>query len=195
MIYDKVGTWLGDLADEYLSVVTKPPKTKYTEKHHILPKSLFPEYETVPENIVSLDILDHLNAHEILAKTKDPKMIMAFWIMFSSSKRRKLDLSNDELKIKYEKARIEMKRVKSEWGKSRVGKLNPFFGKHHGEYAKRRVSETHKGKKLSKEHTKSFGQAQKGVPKRKVECPHCHQMIPYNLINRWHNDNCKFKED
>ena len=167
MIYDKVGTWLGDLADEYLSVVTKPPKTKYTEKHHILPKSLFPEYETVPENIVSLDILDHLNAHEILAKTKDPKMIMAFWIMFSSSKRRKLDLSNDELKIKYEKARIEMKRVKSEWGKSRVGKLNPFFGKHHGEYAKRRASETHKGKKLSKEHTKSFGQAQKVFQKEK----------------------------
>lgn len=195
MIKDKVGLWLGDLADEYLSVVTRPPKTKHTENHHILPRSLFPEYESCQENIVSLDILDHLEAHEVLAKTKDPKMIMAFWIMFSSSERRNLDLTEDELKAKYEEARIEMKRVKSEWGKTRVGELNSFFGKHHGDYAKRRISETHKGKKLSKEHAKSFGQAQKGVPKRKLECPHCHKMVPYNLINRWHNNNCKFKED
>lgn len=195
MIKDKVGLWLGDLADEYLSVVTRSPKTKHTENHHILPRSLFPEYESCQENIVSLDILDHLEAHEVLAKTKDPKMIMAFWIMFSSSERRNLDLSEDELKAKYEEARIEMKRVKSEWGKTRVGELNSFFGKHHGDYAKRRISETHKGKKLSKEHAKSFGQAQKGVPKRKLECPHCHKMVPYNLINRWHNNNCKFKED
>lgn len=195
MIKDKVGLWLGDLADEYLSVVTRPPKTKHTEKHHILPRSLFPEYESCQENIVSLDILDHLEAHEVLAKTKNPKMIMAFWIMFSSSERRNLDLSEDELKTKYEKARVEMKRVKSEWGKTRVGELNSFFGKHHGDYAKRRISETYKGKKLSKEHAKSFGQAQKGVPKRKLECPHCHKMVPYNLINRWHNNNCKFKED
>lgn len=195
MIKDKVGLWLGDLADEYLSVVTRPPKTKHTENHHILPRSLFPEYESCQENIVSLDILDHLEAHEVLAKTKDPKMIMAFWIMFSSSERRNLDLSEDELKAKYEEARIEMKRVKSEWGKTRVGELNSFFGKRHGDYAKRRISETHKGKKLSKEHAKSFGQAQKGVPKRKLECPHCHKMVPYNLINRWHNNNCKFKED
>ena len=195
MIKDKVGLWLGDLADEYLSVVTRPPKTKHTENHHILPRSLFPEYESCQENIVSLDILDHLEAHEVLAKTKDPKMIMAFWIMFSSSERRNLDLTEDELKAKYEEARIEMKRVKSEWGKTRVGELNSFFGKTQSEYQKKRASETHKGKKLSKEHAKSFGQAQKGVPKRKLECPHCHKMVPYNLINRWHNNNCKFKED
>ncbi|UYM28822.1 Mob-like putative homing endonuclease [Serratia phage vB_SspM_LC53] len=198
MIQDKVGIWLGDLADEYLSVVTKPPKTKHTEKHHILPKSLFPEYENTPENIVSLDVLDHLKAHEILAKTGTHEMILAFWMMFSYSERRYSEMPEkikNELKSKYELARIEMAKAKSEWGKTRVGKLNNFFGKHHGEYAKRRASETHKGKKLSEEHTKSFGQAQKGIPKRKLECPHCHQMVPYNLINRWHNDNCKLKED
>ncbi|AZV00952.1 homing endonuclease [Escherichia phage vB_EcoM_005] len=193
MIEEKVGLWLGDLTDEYLAVVSKPPKTEYTEKHHILPRSLFPEYENTPENIVSIDVLDHLEAHAILAKTKDPKMILAFWIMFSSSERRNLNLSEEELKIKYEEARIEMKRVKSAWGKTRIGELNPFFGKHHGEYAKKRASETHKGKKLSAEHTVSFGQAQTGVPKRKVECPHCHKMIGYHLINRWHNDNCKMR--
>lgn len=195
MIREKVGIWLGDLSDEYLAVVTKPPKTKHTEEHHILPRSLFPEYANTPENIVSLDILDHLEAHEILAQTNEPKMIMAFWIMFSSSKRRNLDLNEHDLRLKYEEARIEMAKVKSEWGKTRVGELNSFFGKTQTDLQKKRASETHKGKKLSSEHAKSFGQAQKGIPKRKLECPHCHQLVPYNLINRWHNDNCKLKED
>lgn len=96
MIKDKVGVWLGDLMDEYMEVVTKPPKTKYTENHHILPRSIFPEYADNPENIVSLDVLDHLKAHEILAKTNDPKMILAFWFMFTYSERRYSELSECE---------------------------------------------------------------------------------------------------
>ncbi|CCI88737.1 MobE mobile endonuclease [Yersinia phage phiR1-RT] len=195
---DIIKNWLGDLYDDYIEIVSRPPKTTNTEKHHILPRTIFPEYENSPGNIVVLDVLDHLLAHEILAKTKDPKMILAFWFMFSYSERRYSEMTIDikeELLAKYTKARTEMKKVKSDWGKTLVGEKNPFFGKHHGDYAKRRASETHKGKKLTDEHTKSFGQAQKGIPKRKLECPHCHKLVPYNLINRWHNNNCKFKED
>ena len=30
-------------------------------------------------------------------------------------------------------------------------------------------------------------------PKQKLQCPHCLREIAINLINRWHNDNCKEK--
>lgn len=196
MIFDKVGLWLGDLANDYISVVTKPPKTNHTEKHHILPVSLFPEYKNDPENIVLLDVLDHLQAHEILAKTKDPKMVLAFWFMFSCSERRYSKLSDDEktkLKTKYELARIEMKTVKSEWAKTRVGKLNSMFGKPQTEYAKTIASKTHKNKILDLSHRQAISKAQKGIPKKTKKCKYCHKDIAVNLINRWHNDNCKFK--
>lgn len=196
MIKEKAKEWLGDLYDDYIKVINTKPMATYTEKHHILPKSIFPEFENDPENLVELDFMDHLKAHEILTKTKEPKMYFAFFMMISTSKPEFDDLSEQEkyeLYKLYAKAREESIRLKSEWGKSRVGKLNNFFGKKQSEYAKIIASQTHKGKKLSSEHTISFGQAQKGVPKRKLQCPHCQKMVPYNLINRWHNDNCKMR--
>lgn len=196
MIFEKVGLWLGDFAEEYISVVTKPPKTDHTENHHILPSSLFPEYKDDPNNIVSLDILDHLKAHEILAKTGDSKMIMAFWFMFSYSERRYSELPESQktdLKIKYENARIKMAEVKSAWGKTRKGDLNPMFGKHQTDHAKAIASKTHKNKKLDKSHRQAISKAHAGKPKKKLECKHCHKLVPVNVIDRWHNDNCKFK--
>lgn len=196
MIREKAKEWLGELYDEYINIINKTPISTYTEKHHILPKSLFPEFENDLDNLVELDFMDHLKAHEVLTKTKEPKMYFAFFMMVNTSKAEYDELSEDEkisLYKLYAKAREEAIRLKSEWGKSRIGSLNNFFGKKQSEYAKKIASQTHKGKKLSKEHTVSFGQAQKGIPKRKVECPHCHQMVPYNLINRWHNDNCKMR--
>lgn len=196
MIKEKAKEWLGELYDDYIKIIDTKPESSYTEKHHILPKSLFPEFENDVENLVELDFIDHLKAHEILTKTKEPKMYFAFFMMVSTSKAEFETLSEEEkhkLYKLYVKSREESIRLKSEWGKTRIGKLNNFFGKKQSEYAKQRASETHKGKKLSKEHTKSFGQAQKGIPKRKIECPYCHKLVGYHVINRWHNDNCKMR--
>lgn len=196
MIREKAKEWLGDLYEEYIKIIDTQPTSTYTEKHHILPKSLFPEFENEVSNLVDLDFVDHLRAHEVLTKTNEPKMYFAFFMMASTTKEEFESLSDlekfDMYKL-YAKAREETIKLKSEWGKSRVGKLNNFYGKRQTDYAKKIASETHKGKKLSAEHTISFGQAQTGVPKRKVECPHCHKMIGYHLINRWHNDNCKMR--
>jgi hypothetical protein len=40
----------------------------YTEKHHILPRSIFPEYEKESWNIVELSYEDHVDAHLYLFK-------------------------------------------------------------------------------------------------------------------------------
>jgi hypothetical protein len=42
-----------------------------------------------------------------------------------------------------------------------TGKNNPFFGKHHTKESRRKMSEYHKGKKLSYEHRRNLSKAQK----------------------------------
>lgn len=51
------------------------------EVHHILPRSLFPDYEFEPLNLVKLKLYDHFVAHYLIAKTKNPKMVYAFNMM------------------------------------------------------------------------------------------------------------------
>lgn len=65
----------------------------YYEVHHILPRSLFPEYEYEPDNLVKLSLYDHFVAHYIIAKTKNPKMLYAFNMM----NRTKGSMSDDQL--------------------------------------------------------------------------------------------------
>lgn len=196
MIIEKAKDWLGDLAEEYLAVISKPPKTSNTEKHHILPRSLFPEYIDTSENIVKLDVLDHLKAHEILAKTNIDEMILAFWFMFTYSYRRYSDLTQEEkerLLEDKEVARTKMSKVKSAQGKRYVGDKNPFYGKTHTAEFKAANSKLHKGKKLSDEHRAAIKRAQTGTPKPKVECPHCKQMVYCHVAQRTHFDKCKLK--
>ncbi len=42
---------------------------EYTEKHHILPKSVFPEFKNEDWNIIELKYEDHINAHLFLFKS------------------------------------------------------------------------------------------------------------------------------
>lgn len=190
--------WLGhDHAKEYMDILDRAP-TGPTEFHHILPRSLFPEFEKLKDNLVELSTYDHMEAHECLAKTLEPKMIYAFNFMFADDYRRysKLHIDKKEiLKQKKIKARANMAKIQSEKGKLRVGKLNTFFGKTHSEETKTTLSKVHKGKKLSDEHIAILVSCHKGKPKRKVECPHCGTMIAIHAKNRRHFDNCAHKEN
>ncbi|ATN93021.1 MobD-like homing endonuclease [Salmonella phage Melville] len=49
----------------------------HTQAHHILPKSIFPEYAKDPSNIVHLTHYNHFIAHAILSETKDYRMLQA----------------------------------------------------------------------------------------------------------------------
>lgn len=56
--------------------------TKHYHKHHILPKSLFPEYEHDQDNLIKLSYRLHYIAHYILWKlTKTYQMSVAFVLM------------------------------------------------------------------------------------------------------------------
>lgn len=196
MIYTKLREWLpDDLYSEYVDIIKASPKTKHTEKHHILPRSIFPEFEHDPENIVELDIMNHLMAHRTLAKTKDHKMVLAFFMMFTYEHKRYSELSKqDQQQVLEEKvnARKAMRLVKKEQMKGKYnGENNPFYGKTHSDEVKKKLSSVHKGKKLSPEHLKNLVAAHKGKKREKVACPHCGIMCAANTAKRWHFDNCK----
>lgn len=59
----------------------------YTEKHHILPKSLYPDLKRVSWNIVCLAYIDHVSAHEMLCESlpESKSMFYAKFLMKSSS--------------------------------------------------------------------------------------------------------------
>lgn len=57
--------------------------SEYVEKHHILPKSLYPAYEHDPANLICLTAKEHYIAHLLLYKSfpHSNSMLRAFWGM------------------------------------------------------------------------------------------------------------------
>lgn len=51
------------------------------EKHHILPKSIFPEYEHDENNLIAISPRKHFLCHYILSKALGGSMYHAFWSM------------------------------------------------------------------------------------------------------------------
>lgn len=196
MIYTKLKEWLSDdLYNEYINIIKTPPKTENTEKHHILPRSVFPEFSSDPENLIELDTMDHMLAHRTLAKTGTHEMILAFFMMFACDYRRYSSLSKEDREIVlFERvnARKAMRIVKKEQMKGKYdGENNPFYGKTHSDDFKKKIGAIHKGKKLSPGHLANLVAAHKGKKRIKVECPHCGKMCAANTAKRWHFDNCK----
>lgn len=120
----------------------KLPKTDsnyiYYEKHHILPKSLYPEYSKLLGNFVLLTPREHYLAHYLLWKIYNRKeMIYAFWLMNSNNKYK---IINSKI---YEIIRIENSKQRSILQK---GEGNSFYGKKHTNKAKQKISKIKKGK-------------------------------------------------
>lgn len=94
---------------------------------------------------------------------------------------RKLKISNtmkefykDEEKLNSMKMRI--KEIQS----------TPEFRKKRSDLAKKRFDDRPELRELV---SKQF----KGIPKTKIQCPHCLKQIAPHVANRWHFNNCKFK--
>lgn len=74
LLKNKLPYW--QFAENYFSLIeSSGPLIKgKTESHHILPKSLFPEFKTSKWNLVNLSIENHIMAHYWLAKSGNYKM-------------------------------------------------------------------------------------------------------------------------
>jgi hypothetical protein len=189
----------------YYSIITRAKSraklTCYTEKHHIVPKSL--GGSNLKDNLVTLTAKEHFLCHKLLVKmttgTNKNKMSYALWAMATlnnpNQKRYKI-LSSD-----YERLRILRSNALSDTTK---GKNNPNFGKKTGRTSKdftdewkKNLSDACKGRTPwnqgithSDETKKLMSTLAKNRDKK--ECPHCHKLIagPSNF-SRWHGNNCK----
>ncbi|EPO1808390.1 hypothetical protein G2469_00061 [Escherichia phage vB_EcoM_G2469] len=77
-------SWEG--LDEYLNFIKTNSTNKVkglTQVHHILPKSIFPDFKTCKWNLCHLSHYNHFIAHSILAKTGNHKMINALQRMYT----------------------------------------------------------------------------------------------------------------
>lgn len=174
--------------DTYISFInsTTSPTKGYKEKHHILPKSIFPAYRLKsnhPWNQKDLSAEDHFKAHFYLCKIlpNDYRLFCAFKQMWCN----KYQALKLEFLEQYATEYKEAKEAFSAWAKTRVyseetrkkmsesAKKKVFTEEHkkhmtegklghkHSEETKRKISEAQKGKVFSEEHKKNLAIAQK----------------------------------
>ncbi|MCK5375395.1 MAG: hypothetical protein KAJ40_08920, partial [Alphaproteobacteria bacterium] len=137
------------------NAVLRTRPTGYCESHHILPKSIYPEFEDVklhPWNSVYLTAREHFIVHRLLTKcaTGDAKqsMIYAAWMMATSGKTRVTA-----------RTYAVLKEAASQANKNRI---QPMQGKHHSEETKEKIRQGNLGKTVSAETRANIGAASKG---------------------------------
>ena len=146
----------------------------YSETHHILPKSMGGTDD--PSNLVELTAREHYICHLLLPKmtygANYHKMIYAFIIMSG----RQIYGSRKYAFYREEYAKINSKLRSGPgngmWGVDRSGENNTFYGKHHSEETKRKLSEFRKGHSWNKgipkteEHKRKISEMRKRVSKK-----------------------------
>ena len=142
------------------------PKEIYTEKHHIIPKSIGGTNNK--DNLVRLTAKEHRLVHILLPRmTIDPahtkSMWYALWMMLrtkNNNQQRKISKGSafEIAKIKVaenssrlHKGKTVSKETREKLSKSCQGRPSAFKGKTHSKEAKKKLSESHKGKVVSPE--------------------------------------------
>ena len=101
-------------------------------------------------------------------------------------------------KIISEEHKQNMRKPKSEQGRLNIAKARLESDYRPSEETKRKTSETlkgrpspNKGRPMTEENKQMISERFLGVPKTKIECPHCKKMTAVHTAKRWHFDNCK----
>lgn len=148
------------------------PSTKYQKKnfsnqyfefHHILPKSLFPNWNKRKSNIVALTAREHFFCHQLLDKIyPDTNMFMALWLLANDGQNNYC-VKGSRL---YESLRIKAATFSKNrtWCPTDEQIANMKIGCKHRdtpEYRKK-LSDSLKGKKFSDERKKHISESLKG---------------------------------
>ena len=112
------------------------PQGEYGEVHHIIPKSCNGPEEAW--NKVKLTPEEHYRAHYLLTfiypQGREHHCMVKAWGRLHFDGKRKVAISEEEYG-----------RLRRELHEAHQGKAATFFGKHHTEETKRRISNSHKG--------------------------------------------------
>lgn len=224
----------------YYSIIERAKKENREkgrhEEHHIIPLCFFKKNKRNTkrgildgdaedsDNLVLLTYREHFICHWLLIKMVDKRfqtqMNAAFSGMIMKGKNRLISSWQYEIlrkslsdKMKNRIVSEETRKKMRENGKKRIGKLNPWFGKHHTEEyklnaSKRMTGENHpfygmkrpghsekmkikmKGRDFSPEHRNNISKSWQESRKR-VKCEHCGSLTTKAMNKRWHGKNCK----
>lgn len=211
----------------YYSIVqraqTRPIPEVYTEKHHIVPRSI--GGGEAKSNIVVLTAREHFLCHWLLIKMTEGKakrsMSHALRMMLAKNKRtsgRYIPKSKlyelikktaneaskgrpclPETREKIRQANLNRAPASKETRK----KLSAAAKRRKGfttegrakvvESNKNRVWTDEMRQKLRQHNLGKPNTSQKGKPQEKLTCPHCGKVGGKSVMKRWHMDNCKNK--
>lgn len=109
----------------------------YYEKHHILPKSIFPLWKDRPFNQVLLTAREHYFCHQLLTKIYPTKeMVFALWRLSHSGKHKVSSREYERLRVLVGQALSELNKghicsdeVKKHFSKIYSGSGNPMYGR------------------------------------------------------------------
>ena len=158
----------------YLRIISKAKQEEkenkrdfgYYEKHHIMPKSLFPLWRNKQSNIVKLTAREHLFCHMLLVKIypKSHEIWSALWYMSSKSKKEKSHYPKLTLR-EYERIKIKYAESNSNHLK---GKKNPNMARNFSKETLLKIGEKSKG------NTNTKGKlwwTKDGESKMSFDCP------------------------
>lgn len=152
--------------EQYISIINNRrqdplPKTEYGEVHHIIPRSCGGCNKKW--NLVKLTPEEHYRCHSLLpfiyTEGKEHASMVYAWIRLHSDNKRKVEISEEE----YGALKRELASAMAERSKGNHYRL----GAHHTEEARRKMSESRKGKKcgpMSEERKRKISEAKKGKP-------------------------------
>lgn len=124
-------------SEEQLGIRSKG-NGNYYEKHHILPKSLFPLWKSRKSNLVLLTAREHYFCHQLLTKIyNNGKMIHALWFLTIHNKTLVFS-SKDYARVREKFSEHQSRKLK--------GCISPNKGKKMSKETRKKLSEAHKGK-------------------------------------------------
>lgn len=133
---------------KYIESLIDQDISGYSERHHILPKSLFPQFKNNSWNIIRLTARQHFIAHWMLAKAFGEGMWIALYMMTTcdeNGNRNYMVSSNLYGTLKVKRAEILSEKWSGEsnpmYGSSRFGDKNPMHNKSHSEETRKKISE------------------------------------------------------
>lgn len=90
------------------------------------------------------------------------------------------------------------KKTKQKISQKQKGRPSFHKGSNLSEEHKKKISESNKNKKKGPhtlERKQKLSEANKGKKRKEIICPHCNKIGGEGSMNRWHLDNCKFKNE
>lgn len=154
---------------KFINACTSQQNLGYVEQHHILPKSMFPQFSDLSDhtfNSARLTGRQHFIAHWMLAKAYGGKMWSAFWMMCNRVSQKGISSKVYEVTKQQHSAthgqylkELYANNPELKLSMSHVGERNGFFGKTHSEETRAKL----RGRVVSKETREKISESRTGA--------------------------------